>query len=309
MHPTTHTLKHSASGDKQLTDTSIPARPSSAAETVFAVILAVSLCHFINDVMQSLLAAIYPLLKDSYPPRLLADRPAHPGVPGDRVAAAAARSACTPTSARCPIRCRSAWRRRSSAWSCSPMRTATSMLVLGAVLIGLGSAIFHPESSRVARLASGGRFGLAQSIFQVGGNFGQALGPLLAAFIVVPFGQTSVAWFTARFAGRHHRAVAGGRLVRGASARRATAQAAGADVRRAAQRRKVLTALVVLTILTFTKNIYMRQPVELLHLLRHREVRRLGAELAAHAVLVPRRLGGGAGARRHCSATVSGRRR
>ena len=64
------------------------------------------------------------------------------------------------------------------------------------MLIGFGSAIFHPESSRVARLASGGRFGLAQSLFQLGGNFGQAIGPLLAAFIVVPFGQTSVSWFT-----------------------------------------------------------------------------------------------------------------
>ena len=71
-----------------------------------------------------------------------------------------------------------------------------ALLVIGAMLIGFGSAIFHPESSRVARLASGGRFGLAQSLFQLGGNFGQAIGPLLAAFIVVPFGQNSVAWFT-----------------------------------------------------------------------------------------------------------------
>src|SRR5690606_30501475 len=65
------------------------------------------------------------------------------------------------------------------------------LLLAGASLIGLGSAIFHPESSRIARLASGGRHGLAQSLFQVGGNLGQAIGPLLAAFIVVPFGQTS----------------------------------------------------------------------------------------------------------------------
>src|SRR5262249_10521809 len=71
-----------------------------------------------------------------------------------------------------------------------------TLLVVGAMLVGLGSSIFHPESSRVARLASGGRFGMAQSIFQLGGNFGQAIGPLLAAFIVVPFGQASVAWFT-----------------------------------------------------------------------------------------------------------------
>src|SRR5208282_4256585 len=70
------------------------------------------------------------------------------------------------------------------------------MLIFAAALVGVGSAVFHPESSRVARLASGGRHGLAQSLFQVGGNVGSSLGPLLAAFIVVPRGQTSVAWFS-----------------------------------------------------------------------------------------------------------------
>ena len=70
------------------------------------------------------------------------------------------------------------------------------MLLVGAALVGIGSSVFHPESSRVARLASGGRHGLAQSLFQVGGNVGSALGPLLAAFIVVPHGQGSIAWFS-----------------------------------------------------------------------------------------------------------------
>ena len=67
---------------------------------------------------------------------------------------------------------------------------------VAAALIGMGSSVFHPESSRVARLASGGQHGMAQSVFQVGGNFGTALGPLLAAFIVLPYGQTSLAWFS-----------------------------------------------------------------------------------------------------------------
>ncbi|PVE21457.1 MFS transporter [Microvirga sp. KLBC 81] len=71
------------------------------------------------------------------------------------------------------------------------------LLLVGAALVGMGSSVFHPESSRVARMASGGRHGLAQSVFQVGGNAGSALGPLLAAFIVVPFGQSSIAWFSA----------------------------------------------------------------------------------------------------------------
>lgn len=70
------------------------------------------------------------------------------------------------------------------------------MLLVGAALIGIGSSIFHPESSRLARLASGGAHGLAQSIFQVGGNFGQSLGPLMVAFVVLPRGQKSLAWFS-----------------------------------------------------------------------------------------------------------------
>jgi FSR family fosmidomycin resistance protein-like MFS transporter len=71
-----------------------------------------------------------------------------------------------------------------------------AMVLAAAALIGMGSSVFHPESSRVARLASGGRHGLAQSVFQVGGNFGTAIGPLLAAFIVLPRGQSSLAWFS-----------------------------------------------------------------------------------------------------------------
>ena len=71
-----------------------------------------------------------------------------------------------------------------------------SWLLTAAALVGIGSSIFHPESSRIARLASGGRHGLAQSLFQTGGNFGTSLGPLLAAFFVLPRGQPSVPWFS-----------------------------------------------------------------------------------------------------------------
>jgi FSR family fosmidomycin resistance protein-like MFS transporter len=70
------------------------------------------------------------------------------------------------------------------------------VILVAAALVGLGSAVFHPESARIARLASGGRYGFAQSVFQVGGNFGTSMGPLLAALIVVPFGQPSIAWFS-----------------------------------------------------------------------------------------------------------------
>lgn len=68
-------------------------------------------------------------------------------------------------------------------------------VLLAAALVGIGSSVFHPESSRVARMASGGRHGLAQSLFQVGGNFGSSLGPLLAAIIIAPYGKGNVAWF------------------------------------------------------------------------------------------------------------------
>jgi FSR family fosmidomycin resistance protein-like MFS transporter len=74
--------------------------------------------------------------------------------------------------------------------------TNYAMLLLGGALLGVGSSIFHPETSRLARLASGGSHGLAQSIFQVGGNFGSSLGPLLMIFLVLPNGQHSLAWFS-----------------------------------------------------------------------------------------------------------------
>ncbi len=76
------------------------------------------------------------------------------------------------------------------------MASNYAFILIAAGLVGLGSAVFHPESSRVARMASGGQHGLAQSVFQVGGNFGTSLGPLLAAFIVLPRGQHSIVWFT-----------------------------------------------------------------------------------------------------------------
>jgi len=127
--------------------------------------------------------------------------------------------------------------------------------VVAASLIGIGSAVFHPESSRVARLASGGRYGFAQATFQVGGNFGQSIGPLLAAFIIVPNGQGSVAWFSviamlgifilawvARWYKAHMAANKGRKRILNAHS---------------LSKRTVATALVVLALLTFSKNIYM----------------------------------------------------
>jgi FSR family fosmidomycin resistance protein-like MFS transporter len=238
-----------------VTDTSIQQRPSSAENTVFAVILAVSLCHFINDVMQSLLAAIYPLLKDSY-------RLDFWQIGLLTLAFQGTASLLQPFigmyTDRRPLPYSLPAGMASSLVGLVVLAFAHSyaVLVLGAMLIGLGSAIFHPESSRVARLASGGRFGLAQSVFQLGGNFGQAVGPLLAAFIVVPFGQTSVSWFTAgSLVGIVVLWQVGGWYA--AHLRDRNGRRMPAPMFPTLPRAKVLTALVVLTILTFSKNIYM----------------------------------------------------
>ena len=128
------------------------------------------------------------------------------------------------------------------------------LLLAGAVLIGIGSSIFHPEASRIARAASGGRFGTAQSVFQVGGNAGHAVGPLLAAFIVAPYGRDSILWFTGGAAlgiamlwalseWQRRQPVPAARPARGAGAP-------------SLSRRTVVTSLVVLGVLTFSKNAY-----------------------------------------------------
>ena len=165
-----------------------------ADHTVFAVILAISFCHLLNDMMQSLLPAIYPNLKVDFGLSfgqigivtlvyqltasilqplvgLYADRRPTPlALPGGTVFSLAGLVVLS-------------------------MAHDYGVLLVGAALLGVGSSVFHPESSRVARMAAGGRHGLAQSLFQVGGNVGQALGPLAAALVVVRWGQSSLVFF------------------------------------------------------------------------------------------------------------------
>ena len=172
-----------------MSSSTITAGRQAAETTTFVILVALSFSHLMNDMMQSLLPAIYPLLKTKFALSfgqiglitltfqftasllqpvvgLYTDRKPMPfslavgmGVHAGRAAAAGRRG---------QLRDAADWR---PGWS------------------GLGSSVFHPESSRVARMASGGRHGMAQSLFQVGGNAGSALGPLLAAFVVVPHGQ------------------------------------------------------------------------------------------------------------------------
>ncbi len=237
-----------------MTETAVRSSPATDG-TVFAVILAVSFCHVINDVMQSLLSALYPMLKADFHLEfwqigLL--------TMAFMVTASLLQPAIGMYTDKRPMPYSLPIGMSSSMIGLILLATAHSyaMLLTGAACIGLGSAIFHPESSRVARLASGGRYGLAQSTFQVGGNFGQAMGPLLAAFIVVPYGQGSVAWFALA-------ALVGIVVLRqvGAwySAHLKTAHLRRPCVSRfpGLSRGKVVMALIILTLLTFTKNGYM----------------------------------------------------
>ncbi|MGB6909130.1 MAG: MFS transporter [Methyloceanibacter sp.] len=168
---------------------------SEGGGTVVAVLAAISVCHMLNDVIQSLILAIYPMLKSALK------------LDFAQIGLITFTFQCTASllqpvvgyySDRYPTPYSLVLGMGSSLLGLLLMAYASTylMVLAAAALIGMGSSVFHPESSRVARLASGGRHGLAQSVFQVGGNFGTAIGPLLAAFIVLPYGQKSLAWFS-----------------------------------------------------------------------------------------------------------------
>ncbi len=162
---------------------------------VFGILFLTSFAHALNDVMQSLLAAIYPVLQTAF------------RLDYGQIGLITLTFQCTASLLQPLVGLSTDRKPRPYSLPLGMAVTmgglvllATArnfeMLLLAAGAVGVGSSIFHPEASRVARMASGGRHGLAQSLFQVGGNFGTALGPLLAAYIVVPRGQGSIAWFT-----------------------------------------------------------------------------------------------------------------
>jgi FSR family fosmidomycin resistance protein-like MFS transporter len=167
---------------------------SARSSTVLTVLAAVSVGHLLNDLIQSLLPAVYPLLQIEFGLDFW-----HIGLITltNQVTASLLQPIVGYVTDRSP---------KPYSLALGMMSTLAGLLVLAmaptfmllvpaAALIGIGSAVFHPESSRVARAASGGRHGFAQSLFQTGGNAGSSLGPLLAAFIVAPHGRRSIAWF------------------------------------------------------------------------------------------------------------------
>jgi MFS transporter, FSR family, fosmidomycin resistance protein len=163
-------------------------------KTAWPILAAISFCHLLNDMMQSLLPAIYPILKSNY------------GLSFGQVGLLTLTFQLTASMLQPAIGLYTDKNPKPYSLAIGMGFTLVGllslsaagsypMLLFGAALVGSGSAVLHPESSRVARMASGGRTGLAQSVFQVGGNVGSALGPLLAAFIVLRHGQPSLAWF------------------------------------------------------------------------------------------------------------------
>lgn len=233
---------------------SISESVSRPQQTVVAIIAATSVCHMLNDTMQSLLTSLYPLLKESYALDFV-----QIGLLtfAFQVTASLLQPVVGMVTDRWPMPFSLPVAMLSTFIGLLTLAFAHSypVLVLGACLIGIGSAIFHPEASRVARVASGGRHGFAQSLFQVGGNTGTAIGPLLAALIVIPRGQESLGWFSmialvgfgilswvSVWYSRHRRNQKGRHTI---------------DRTLPLPRRKVLATLLVLVLLTATKNTYL----------------------------------------------------
>ena len=175
--------------------TSSPAAAAAGSGTAFGVLGAISFSHFLNDTIQSLILAIYPLFKTEF------------GLSFAQIGLITLVFQCTASLLQPVVGYYTDRRPKPFSLALGMGCTLAGLLtlslahqfpvvLLAAALIGSGSAVFHPESARVARMASGGRHGLAQSIFQVGGNAGSATGPLLAAWIILPYGQRSIALFS-----------------------------------------------------------------------------------------------------------------
>ena len=169
--------------------------PSTAARTDYTILGAISFSHLLNDMIQSLILAIYPLLKSGFH---LSFTQVGLITLTYQITASLLQPVVGMVTDRKPMPYSLPVGMGFTLCGLLLLATAPNfaVLLLAAGLVGTGSSVFHPESSRVARLASGGQHGLAQSLFQVGGNTGSSLGPLLAAWIIVPHGRGSVAWFS-----------------------------------------------------------------------------------------------------------------
>jgi len=257
--------KRAIAGASPLTGSAAPAAAASSAtplagqpaakvqRTVYSVLGAISFSHLLNDMIQSLILAIYPMLKDNFSlsfgqiglitltyqitasllqPLVGSYTDKHPKPYSLPVGMGFTLAGLLLMS----------------------MAPNFGLLLAAAALVGCGSSVFHPESSRVARMASGGRHGLAQSLFQVGGNAGSSLGPLLAALIVIPHGQRSIAWFSvAALVAIVVLAQIGRWYKQHPSVKKVRSQTAHATL----SRNQVMFAMGVLILLVFSKYFYL----------------------------------------------------
>ena len=236
------------------------ASTASANSTTFAVILSLSFCHLLNDMMQSLVPALYPILKENY------------ALSFGQVGLITLAFQCTASMLQPLVGLYTDKKPQPYSLMVGMGFTLVGLLLMSradsypmilfaAALIGMGSSVFHPEASRVARMASGGRYGLAQSLFQVGGNMGSAAGPLLAAFIVVPHGQHSIVWFSAAalvamFVLFQVGGWYGRRQAERKPAARKAASTSASVTSPVLSRRRVTLAVAILVALLFSKNVY-----------------------------------------------------
>jgi FSR family fosmidomycin resistance protein-like MFS transporter len=224
------------------------------ARTAFGILGAISLSHLLNDMIQSLILALYPLLQSEFSLSFVQ-------IGMITLTFQVTSSLLQPVVGYYTDKYPMPWSLPIGMCFtlCGLVILALAgsfpMVLLAAGLVGTGSSVFHPESSRVARMASGGRHGLAQSLFQVGGNFGSSLGPLLAALIIAPYGKGNVGWFVlaallaiivllqiSRWYAAQHR------MAKGKTA---------APVVNPLPRKQVIQAVSVLLVLIFSKYFYM----------------------------------------------------
>jgi len=232
----------------------VPEVAKPGAGPAYVILAGISFSHFLNDTMQSLIASVYPILKDAYALNF-----AQIGM--ITLAFQFTASLLQPVVGHYTDKKAQPYSlaigMASTFFGLLLLSAAHQYLVIlvAAALVGLGSAVFHPESARIARLASGGRYGFAQSVFQVGGSLGTSMGPLLAALIVVPYGQGSIAWFSTIAAlaivtlwriGLWYRPQIAGRKTMPIHA-----QPGGPS------RKRVAVALAVLVALLFSKQLYV----------------------------------------------------
>src|SRR5690606_545094 len=230
----------------------------SSSKTVYPILFAISFSHFLNDLMQSILPAVYPMLKEGF---ALSFSQVGLITMTSQLSASVLQPFVGLYTDKHPFPGSLALAMLMTLVGliCISFAPSFPILLLSVSLIGIGSAIFHPEASRVAHLASGGKKGLAQSVFQVGGNAGTSIGPLLAALIIIPHGQSNIRWFAlVALLGMLILSWIGGWYKN-------TLQHTGAEkIKESTQQftqtlssRKVVISIVILLVLIFSKYIYM----------------------------------------------------